>query len=199
MLICKQSFPTIIARYLTLKGIKNAVTCKPPFRRRSTFLSKLDLLEAIYLTTFQILVVATLMFSLGKKAFFCRSYLYIWCFINMCVIFLLFFCCNFNYFRLVVLVRPKKLLVLNEKIMRYWFSFFLFSCIFQGVLLFLLLLFYRSSNQLICWLFYHPKDRLSFWVSVKYSLLQPPHPYLFPLLWYLYFLLNLKHLDIWVL
>ena len=38
---------TIIASYPTSEGIKNAITCKPLFRRKSTFLSKFDLSEAI--------------------------------------------------------------------------------------------------------------------------------------------------------
>ena len=47
----------IITRYPTSKGIKNAITWKLLFRRKLTFLSKLDLSEAI---TFQIPVAATL-------------------------------------------------------------------------------------------------------------------------------------------
>ena len=40
-------FTTTITRYPTSKGIKNAITWKPLFTRKSTFLSKLDLSEAI--------------------------------------------------------------------------------------------------------------------------------------------------------
>ena len=40
-------FAIIIRRYSTFKRIKNYITWKPLFRRKSTYLSRLDLLEAI--------------------------------------------------------------------------------------------------------------------------------------------------------
>ena len=44
-LICK--FATIVINYLASKRMKNAITWKQIFRRKLTFLSKLDLSEAI--------------------------------------------------------------------------------------------------------------------------------------------------------
>ena len=52
VLICKQMFIRIATRYPTSKIIKNAITWKPLFRRKSTFLSNLNLSEAILLDKF---------------------------------------------------------------------------------------------------------------------------------------------------
>ena len=40
-------FTTIITKHPTSERKKNGITCKPLFRRKSTFLSKLNLSEAI--------------------------------------------------------------------------------------------------------------------------------------------------------
>ena len=65
-------FATLIIRYPTSKGIKNVISWKPFFRRNSTFLSKLDLSDAITWQLFKFLNI-----YVSKKLFFAEKKSYV--------------------------------------------------------------------------------------------------------------------------